>query len=153
MNFSAHERARARRYAMQALYQWDLSGTDLPLIRRQFLEAEDFSRADTAYFIELLSNIPQKVDNIDNNISGIIDRPFQQLDPVERAILRIAVYELLSCPDIPYKVSLNEAIDIGKKFGTEESGAFINGILDSIRLALEKDEIDLRLDSHSNQTE
>ena len=58
MNFSAHERARARRYAMQALYQWDLSGTDLPLIRRQFLEAEDFSKVDKTYFIELLSTVP-----------------------------------------------------------------------------------------------
>ena len=62
MNFSAHARARARRYAMQALYQWDLSGTDLPVIRRQFLEAEDFSRTDQAYFVELLSKIPNQVD-------------------------------------------------------------------------------------------
>jgi len=140
MNFSAHERARARRYAMQALYQWDLSGTDLPLIRRQFLEAEDFSRADTAYFIELLSNIPQKVDIIDNNISTIIDRPFQQLDPVERAILRIAVYELLCRSDIPYRVIINEAIQLTRKFGAEQGHAFVNGVLDKAAHVLRSDE-------------
>ena len=70
---------------------------------------------------------------------------------VDRNVMRIAVYELLCCPDIPYKVSLNEAIDIGKKFGTEESGAFINGILDSIRMALEKKEIEIKIDLPINE--
>ena len=127
MNFSAHERARARRFAMQALYQWDLSGTDLPLIRRQFLEAEDFSRADQKYFIELLSELPKQVDVIDDNISAYIDRPFVQLDPVERAVLRLAVYELLYRPDIPYRVTINEAVQLTKKFGAEQGHAYVNG--------------------------
>ena len=130
MNFSAHERARARRFAMQALYQWDLSGTDLPLIRRQFLEAEDFSRADQKYFIELLSKLPKQVDVIDDNISAYIDRPFVQLDPVERAVLRLAVYELLYRPDIPYRVTINEAVQLTKKFGAEQGHAYVNGVLD-----------------------
>ncbi|MGB5179774.1 MAG: transcription antitermination factor NusB [Gammaproteobacteria bacterium] len=130
MNFSAHERARARRFAMQALYQWDLSGTDLPLIRRQFLEAEDFSRADTKYFIELLSKLPQYVDIIDENISVYLDRPVGQLDPVERAVLRLAVYELLYRPDIPYRVSINEAVQLTKKFGAEQGHAYVNAVLD-----------------------
>jgi N utilization substance protein B len=136
MNFSAHERARARRYAMQALYQWDLSGTDLPLIRRQFLEAEDFSKADKPYFIELLRKVPQELDIIDKNISEIIDRPFQQLDPVERAILRIAVYELLYRVDIPYRVTINEAIQLTRKFGAEQGHAFVNGVLDKAAHAI-----------------
>jgi N utilization substance protein B len=67
--------------------------------------------------------------------------------------MRIAVYELLCCNDIPYKVSINEAIDVGKKFGTEESGAFINGILDSIRTALENEDIKIEIDIQTNQTE
>ena len=115
MNFSAHERARARRYAMQALYQWDLSGTDLPLIRRQFLENEDFSKADRKYFIELLSELPKKVDVIDSTVADYVDRPIEQLDPVERAVLRLATYELLYRPDIPYKVSINEAVKLTRK--------------------------------------
>ena len=130
MNFSAHERARARRYAMQALYQWDLSGTDLPVIRRQFLEAEDFSRTDQAYFVELLSKIPNQVDIVDESISTFIDRPLAQLDPVERAILRIGVYEMLYRLDIPYRVIINEAVQLTKKFGAEQGHAFVNGVLD-----------------------
>ena len=130
MTFSAHERARARRYAMQALYQWDLSGSDLPLIRRQFLEAEDFSRADTKYFIELLSEAPKNIDIIDKNISEFIDRPFEQLDPVERAVLRLAPYDLLYRLDIPFRVSINEAVQLTKKFGAEQGHAFVNGVLD-----------------------
>ena len=130
MNFSAHERARARRYAMQALYQWDLSGTDLPLIRRQFLENEDFSRADQKYFIELLSKLPKQVDVVDNTVADYIDRPIEQLDPVERAVLRLATYELLYRPDIPYKVTINEAVQLTKKFGAEQGHAYVNGVLD-----------------------
>jgi len=130
MTISAHARARARRYAMQALYQWDLSGTDLPAIRRQFLETEDFSRTDQAYFVELLSNIPKQVDIIDETISAHIDRPLQQLDPVEHAILRIGIYELLYRLDIPYRVSINEAVQLSRKFGAEQGHAFVNGVLD-----------------------
>ena len=130
VTFSAHERSRARRYAMQALYQWDLSGTDLPLIRRQFMEAEDFSKADTNYFIELLSEAPKKIDIIDENIAEYIDRPPEQLDPVERAVLRLATYELLYRLDIPYKVTINEAVQLTKKFGSEQCHAFVNGVLD-----------------------
>ena len=130
MNFSAHERARARRYAMQALYQWDLSGTDLPLIRRQFLENEDFSKADQKYFIELLSELPKKVDVIDSTVADYVDRPIEQLDPVERAVLRLATYELLYRPDIPYKVSINEAVQLTRKFGAEQGHAYVNAVLD-----------------------
>ena len=130
MAFSAHERARARRYAMQALYQWDLSGTDLPLIRRQFMEVEDFSKADTNYFIELLSEAPKKIDIIDENIAEYIDRPPEQLDPVERAVLRLATYELLYRLDIPYRVTINEAVQLTKKFGAEQGHAYVNGVLD-----------------------
>jgi len=130
MNFSAHERARARRFALQALYQWDLSGTDLRDIRSQFLVEEDFSKADKPYFMELLSEGPKNIDTIDKSISDYIDRPFEQLDPVERAILRIATYELLYRPDIPYRVTINEAVQLTKKFGAEQGHAYVNGVLD-----------------------
>ena len=130
MNFSAHARARARRFALQALYQWDLSGTDLRDIRSQFLVAEDFSKADKPYFIELLSDAPKHIDTIDENITNFIDRPFEQLDPVERAILRIATYELLYRPDIPYRVTINEAVQLTKKFGAEQGHTYVNGVLD-----------------------
>jgi N utilization substance protein B len=92
MEFSVHARARSRRLAMQALYQWDLSGTDLAEIQRQFAEAEDFRRADRGYFVELLQSVPARLEAIDRDIAEYLDRPMDQVDPVERAILRIATF-------------------------------------------------------------
>ena len=136
MTFSAHARARARRFAMQALYQWDLSGSDLPLIRKQFLVNEDFSKADQPYFMELLTALPKQADVVDRHIADLIDRPFDQLDPVERAILRIGVYELLERIDVPYRVVINEAVQLAKKFGAEQGHTFVNGVLDKAAAAL-----------------
>lgn len=117
---------------MQALYQWDLSGLDMTEIQRQFFEGEDFTNADGGYFIELLNGVKTHIERIDSHISGTIDRPIGQLDPVERAILRIACYELLFRHDIPYRVSINEAIMLARKFGAEQGHAFINGVLDNM---------------------
>ena len=130
MKFSAHARSRARRYALQALYQWDLSGQELGEIRSQFAEDEEFARADVAYFTVLLNQVPAQLDIIDNSISEHLDRPLKQVDPVEKAILRIAGYELLFRDDIPYRVIINEAVALAKKFGADQGHAFINGVLD-----------------------
>ena len=132
MEFSAHARARSRRFAMQALYQWDLSGMDLAEIQRQFAEADDFNRADRDYFIELLKSVPARLEPIDRDIAEYLDRPMTQVDPVERAILRIATYELLYRIDVPYRVILNEAITLTRKFGAEQGHAFVNGVLDKL---------------------
>jgi N utilization substance protein B len=132
MKFSAQARTRARRYCMQALYQWDLSGMEMSEIQRQFFEAEDFTNADGGYFIELLNGIRTHIERIDSHISEAIDRPIGQLDPVERAILRLACYELLFRHDIPYRVSINEAIMLARKFGAEQGHTFINGVLDTM---------------------
>ena len=132
MKFSTQARTRARRYAMQALYQWDLSGQDMTEIQRQFFEAEDFTNADGGYFIDLLNGVKANIDKIDSRISDTIDRPIGQLDPVERAILRMACYELLFRHDIPYRVSINEAVSLARKFGAEQGHAFVNGVLDTV---------------------
>lgn len=140
MKHSAHERARARRYAMQALYQWDLSGEQINVIRKQFLEAEDFSRVDKSYFNKVLKDVSDTIETIDKNLSDFIDRPLEQLDPVERAVLRIAVCELLLRPDIPYRVTINEAVTLTKKFGAEQGHAFVNGVLDRAAHTIRPDE-------------
>ena len=132
MEYSAHARARSRRLAMQALYQWDLSGTDLAEIRRQFAEAEGFDRADRDYFVDLLKSVPARCDAIDRELAEYLDRPMGQVDPVERAVLRIAAYELLYRIDVPYRVILNEAITLTRKFGAEQAHAFVNGVLDKL---------------------
>ena len=132
MKFTAQARSRARRYGMQALYQWDLSGLGLAEIQRQFFEVEDFSNADGGYFIALLTGVNAHVEGIDARISEAIDRPIDQVDPVERAILRIGCYELSYRPDIPYRVSINEAVLLAKKFGAEQGHVFVNGVLDRL---------------------
>jgi N utilization substance protein B len=132
MKFSAQARTRARRYAMQALYQWDLSGLDMTEIQRQFFEAEDFTNADGGYFIDLLNGVKAHIESIDSQISETIDRPIGQLDPVERAIIRMACYELLFRHDIPYRVSINEAVLLARKFGAEQGHTFVNGVLDKV---------------------
>lgn len=117
---------------MQALYQWDLSGMDLAEIQRQFAEAEDYPRADRDYFAELLQSVPARHESLDRDIAVYLDRPMEQVDPVERAILRIATYELLYRIDVPYRVILNEAITLTRKFGAEQGHAFVNGVLDKL---------------------
>jgi len=136
----AHARARARRYAMQALYQWDLSGTGLHEVRKQFLEGEDFSRADRDYFIDLINHVTEHVEEIDKNIAEYLDWPIGQLDPVERAILRIAAWELMRRLDVPYRVVINEAVQLCRKFGAEQGHTLVNSVLDRLAQKLRKHE-------------
>ena len=125
-----HARKRARRLALQALYQWQLASQNLKDIDLQFREEQDMSQVDVAYFHELLHKIPANLDRIDQGFAALVDRSVNEIDPVERAILRIAVYELLFRLDIPYRVILNEAVALAKTFGASESHRFINGALD-----------------------
>jgi N utilization substance protein B len=123
-------RTRARRLAMQALYQWDLSGNNLSEIEVQFLEDEDFSKADKDYFHELLHEVPARLDDVEQAFSPYLDRPVKEIDPVERAVLRMATYELMTRIDVPYKVIINESVNLTKKFGAEQAYKYINGVLD-----------------------
>ena len=125
-------RTRARRLAMQALYQWDLSGSNLAKIETQFLEDEDFSKADKDYFHELLHQVPARLDEVEDAFAGYLDRPVAEIDPVERAVLRMASYELLARIDVPYKVIINESVNLTKKFGAEQAYKYINGVLDKV---------------------
>jgi len=115
---------------MQALYQWDLSGNNLSDIEVQFLQDEDFSKADKDYFHELLHEVPARLDEVEAAFSGYLDRPVQEMDPVERAVLRMATYELMARIDVPYKVIINESVNLTKKFGAEQAYKYINGVLD-----------------------
>ena len=137
-------RRKARERAMQALFYMDMQ-------QNVSMEAFDvycghFSPSTKAqpFFFELVKgiiNIGSKIDAIIEQFSS--NWKISRMSGVDRNVLRIAVYELLYCNDIPPKVSINEAIDVGKKFGAEESGAFINGILDGIRIAMEKEELQM----------
>ena len=110
--FSARGRSWARRYAMQALYQWQLTGQDLSVIDAQFLAEQEMDKADEGYFHELLHQTPLRLEQINQALSPCLERPLEQLDPVERAILWIAAYELCCRNDVPYRVAINEAVEL-----------------------------------------
>jgi N utilization substance protein B len=125
-------RTNARKAAVQALYQWQMAGQNLAEIERQFVEEERLKDAQKSYFIELFYGVPKNLDAIDQALSEFVDRPVDAIDPVERAILRIGVYELLHRLDMPYRVVLNEGINLAKYFGADGSHKYINGILDKV---------------------
>jgi N utilization substance protein B len=109
-----------------------MAGQDLTEIERQFLEEERLKDAQKSYFVELFYGVPKNLDEIDQALSEFVDRPVDTIDPVERAILRLGVYELLHRPDMPYKVVLNEGINLAKHFGADGSHKYVNGILDKV---------------------
>lgn len=126
----ARARSWARRYAMQALYQWQLTRQDIGVIDKQFVDEQDMSKTDVLYFQELLHRTLNRSDAINAALQPYLDRPIEQIDPVEKAILWIAGYEILYRLDIPYRVIINEAVELAKKFGAEKGHRFINGVLD-----------------------
>jgi len=125
-------RTNARKAAVQALYQWQMAGQSLTEIERQFLEEERLKDAQKSYFVELFYGVPKNLDEIDQALSEFVDRPVDMIDPVERAILRIGVYELLYRLNMPYRVVLNEGINLAKDFGADGSHKYVNGILDKV---------------------
>lgn len=136
-------RTNARKSAVQALYQWQMTGQNLNTIERQFLEEERLKDAQKSYFTELFHGVPKSLDVIDAVLAQFVDRPVEKIDPVERAILRIGVYELLNRLDMPYRVVLNESINLAKCFGAEGSHKYVNGILDKV--AQQKRPLEIRV--------
>lgn len=131
-------RRRARECTVQALYSWQLSNNDIASIERQFLIEQDINGADLAYFHELLSGASVNAVMLDALMSPYISRSLNELGQVERAVLRIALFELKVRKDIPYKVAINEAIELAKTFGAEDSHKFVNGVLDKIAPTIRK---------------
>jgi transcription antitermination protein NusB len=125
-------RTNARKAAVQALYQWQMTGQSVIEIERQFLEEERLKDAQKSYFTELFHGVPKNLEAIDQALSEFVDRPVDMIDPVERAILRMGVYELLHRLDMPYRVVLNEGINLAKYFGADGSHKYVNGILDKV---------------------
>ncbi|RLA18417.1 MAG: transcription antitermination factor NusB [Gammaproteobacteria bacterium] len=125
-------KTEARRCAVQALYQWQMAGDNLAEIEAQFLISAKLKGSAKRYFGELLHGIPKELDALDKAMGGFIDRPINEIDSVERAILRIGAYELLFKPEIPYRVVLNEGINLAKRFGADQSHKYVNGVLDKI---------------------
>lgn len=135
------QRRNARQALVQALYQWQLGGDNLSEIETQFYSDDKLKKADKAYFSELLHAIPASAEELDGIYGIYLDRSQSDLDPVSLAILRIATYELAHRVDLPYKVVINEAVNLAKTFGPAEAHKFINGIVDRVAARVRQVEI------------
>lgn len=125
-------RQLTRRAALQALYQWLQADTEAGDLVLQFERSGRLRRADPAYFRRLVRGVIDEAGALEAEYGGILDRPAVQLDPVERAILLLAVYELRDCPDVPYRVVIDQATELAKRFGAQDGHRFVNGVLDKV---------------------
>lgn len=139
--FNSAKRRKARHYGMQALYQWQISRNALRDIENQFCTEYDFSQVDLDYFQELLHQVPAHLGELEELITPHLDRPLKDLTPIELSLLRMGAYELAYRIDIPFKVVINEAVSLAKKFGAAESHKYINGVLDNLARQLRSIEV------------
>nr|WP_113864797.1 transcription antitermination factor NusB [Brenneria salicis]NMN92380.1 NusB antitermination factor [Brenneria salicis ATCC 15712 = DSM 30166]RBP67720.1 NusB antitermination factor [Brenneria salicis ATCC 15712 = DSM 30166]RLM32310.1 N utilization substance protein B [Brenneria salicis ATCC 15712 = DSM 30166] len=131
-------RRRARECAVQVLYSWQLSQNDIADIEHQFLSEQDVKDVDITYFRELLAGVSTQAEKLDLLMEPFLSRQLDELGQVERAILRLAMFELSKRDDVPYKVAINEAIELAKVFGAEDSHKFVNGVLDKAAPSVRK---------------
>ena len=131
-NTLAAQRRKARHFGLQALYQWTLSDASLVDIDAEFRVDNDFRHTDGEYFQALLRGVMEDVESLEALFSPLLYRALDDLDPIERNLLRMGTFELKERIDVPYKVVINEAVSLAKKFGATESHRYINGILDKV---------------------
>ncbi|NGY03482.1 transcription antitermination factor NusB [Solimonas terrae] len=135
-------RGLARRVTVQAVYQWLLNEGEPAALLKQFREQDEgLGRADPQYFEELLNGIVAHAPELTMAIAPHLDRPITQLDPVEHAILLLAAYELEHRRDVPWKVAVNESVNLAKMFGAEDGYKFVNGVLDKLAHAMRPQEM------------
>ena len=125
-------RSRARRRALQALYAWQMSGSSSRAVIEQFRHEQDMQVADLEYFEDLVRGVDAHRAELDAGLAPFLDRGIEQVDPIERATLRLGAYELKHRLDVPYRVVLNEAIELVKRFGSEHGHTYVNGVLDKL---------------------
>ncbi|MCK5396264.1 MAG: transcription antitermination factor NusB [Gammaproteobacteria bacterium] len=128
----AKARGKSRRFAMQAVYQWQMTGDNITDIKQQFFDENNFSSIDSEYFSELVSGVASSVSELDPLLEKNMSRNIEAVDPVERSILRLATYEFVNRFDVPYRVVLNEAVNITKEYCAEKSHTFVNAVLDKV---------------------
>jgi len=138
----SHARTMARRCAVQALYQWQLTGQNVDEIYQQFLVERNMAKIDTEMFKELLTGITKELEKLDEKIQPHLDRDINEVDPVERAVLRLGAYELMYKLEVPYRVVINESLEAVKTFGAEQGHRYVNGVLD--KLAQEIRELEVK---------
>lgn len=123
---------RARKLALQALYQWLMTGQDIYDIEAQFRSVNDMDRVDADYFHAVLNGVPKHLDALQEKMVPFLDRPIQELNPIELTVMRLAVFELLHAPEVPYRVVLDEAVSLAKEFGSQDGHRYVNGVLNQV---------------------
>lgn len=131
-NALAAQRRKARHFGLQALYQWTLSGASVTDIEAEFRVDNDFRHTDGEYFSAILRGVTADVESLEMLFAPALDRALDELDPIERNLLRLGTFELRDRIDVPYKVVISEAVALAKKFGATDSHKYVNGVLDKI---------------------
>ena len=139
-----NKKSQARHHAVQAIYQWQMTGQDIRDIREQFLGEHDPKTFDRGYFEQLLRGVPTNLQQLDGDLKACLDRSIESVDPVERAILRLGAFELTQCAAVPYRVVINEAVNLAKIFGAEQGHRYVNGVLDKLAKRCRRAEIGVR---------
>lgn len=134
-------RRRSREFAVQALYQWQLAGQSLDDIEKQYVAMEGFEKADAALFALLVSGVIKHSEALQEKLAPFLDRPWVEVSPIERAVLLIAAHELTTMADTPYRVIINEAIELAKSFGGTDGHKYVNGVLDQLATQVRAEEI------------
>jgi N utilization substance protein B len=135
------QRRRARELALQGLYQWLIAGGDASAIDAQLREHEGYEKCDSLHFDALLRGGIESAATLDAALARHVDRKTTELSPIEHAVLMIGAYELQHCLDIPYKVAINEAVELAKAFGGTDGHKYVNGVLDKVAADLRPDEV------------
>jgi N utilization substance protein B len=142
-----NQRHRARELAIQALYQWDMTGDSATAVLEQFMAEQNTEDANLSYFQKLVQGVVEHQAELDQAILPALDRELTELNTVELAALRLAVYEFVHCPDVPFKVVINEAVELTKAFGAQDGFKYVNGVLDKLAPALRAIEVQARKNS------
>ncbi|TDO95876.1 transcription antitermination factor NusB [Marinomonas balearica] len=137
-------RSASRSLALQAIYQWQMNHSSVNEIETQFTLEQDLSTCDKAYFRDLLQGVTSKAKELDTLFEELLDRSLSELDAIELAVLRIGSYELAHRLDVPYRVAINEGVELAKSFGATESHKYVNGILDKLAQRVRREEIAAR---------
>ena len=142
MSSSSHARIRSRRTAVQAYYQWLLNRQPIADVIREFeQDRSELRKADKDYFREILEGMEKHSEELDKVLGPILDRPLEEIGPVENAIMHLGMYELIYHPELPCRVILNESIELAKMFGADQSHKYINGVLDKAAHQIRPEEI------------
>ena len=135
------KRREARKLATQALYQWHMAKHSLNEVEAQFRVDNDFADIDGAYFREILHGVPAKKSEIDEALTPCLNTPLDELDPVELAVLRLSTWEFMMRVDVPYRVVINEGVELAKIYGATDGHKFVNGVLDKLAPRLREAEV------------